>query len=470
MKKIILFEINEIPTFILDYYTEKYPQSTLSKVLPQCHQYETYVHDEGHLSPWITWSTLHRGVNNTLHEIADFGQNLDAVNQKYPPIWQILKQNGIKTGVFLSMHSFPPPADFMEYAFYVPDPFAGESKTNPPVLEPFQRFNLAMSRRSARNVDAGIDVSSATGMVGTLPKIGIRGSTLLRTAAHVLKERVRPTIKTRRRTYQSILAFDVFMDLMKQTQPQFATCFSNHVASAMHRYWAAAFPQHYTEYKMPEKWKQDYQGEIDFAMGVFDEFVKRLVSFAKEHDYVILFTSSMGQAATRAEVIATELYSHDFSVFLKNLGLQHFEIRNAMHPQYNFVALDSQTEELFRSRIAEFLINGQPLNYREKENGFFAVDLGHQNLSIQSVTFQGKPTSIQEFGLSNQAIEDQTGSTAYHIPEGILFVYDPKDLRAKPERKKGLDTRAFVPTIMKNFGLTPPQYASQQTIDALKLV
>ncbi len=464
MRNLILFEVNEVPTFILDHYSRRHPDSRLTKVLSQSAQYETYVYNEGHLSPWITWPTLHRGVSNTLHKINDFGEDLTEVDVVYPPIWKILQSHGIRTGVFLSMHSYPPPADYMEYAFYVPDPFAGESKTNPPVLEPFQRFNLAMSRRSMRNVDAGIDVASAKGLVGTLPKIGIRGATLARTAAHVVRERIRPVLKTRRRTFQSILAFDVFMDLMRKKRPQFATFFTNHVASAMHRYWAAAFPEHYQDYRMPQQWKKDYQGEVDFAMGVFDEFVGRITEFARAYDYVILFASSMGQAATRAEIVSTELYSKNFSRFLEKLGLERFELRHAMHPQYNFVANDEETASLFRQRIGEFLINGLPLNYREKEHGFFAVDLGHQNLKIQSVTFMGQPVSLEEFGLSNEPIEDETGSTAYHIPEGSLFIYDPRDLSPKAPRQKGLDTRAFAPSILQNFGIAPTAYMSQSRI------
>ena len=39
-------------------------------------KYETLAEDVGHLSPWITWPSLHRGVSNEQHEISDFGMDL----------------------------------------------------------------------------------------------------------------------------------------------------------------------------------------------------------------------------------------------------------------------------------------------------------------------------------------------------------------------------------------------------------
>ena len=63
MQNIILFELNEVPFKVIDYYVNKYPNSTLAKILPKSHQYETVTDDQGHLHPWSTWPTLHRGIH-----------------------------------------------------------------------------------------------------------------------------------------------------------------------------------------------------------------------------------------------------------------------------------------------------------------------------------------------------------------------------------------------------------------------
>ena len=86
MKKIILFELNEVPFRIIDYFTDGHPESTLAKALPNCRKFETFSEDSGHLSPWTTWPTVHRGVPNDAHFIANFGQDLSEIDSEFPPV------------------------------------------------------------------------------------------------------------------------------------------------------------------------------------------------------------------------------------------------------------------------------------------------------------------------------------------------------------------------------------------------
>jgi hypothetical protein len=98
-RKIILYELNEVPFRVLDAFRAGFPGSSLAAKLPHCRQYETISEDSGELSPWITWPSLHRGVNNEIHQIHDFGQDLEQADRDYPPIWKILAQNGVRSGV-----------------------------------------------------------------------------------------------------------------------------------------------------------------------------------------------------------------------------------------------------------------------------------------------------------------------------------------------------------------------------------
>src|SRR6516164_8196265 len=61
-QKVIFFELNEVPFRILDEFCRWRPDSNLAKLLPRCTQFETVTEDEGHLSPWVTWPSLHRGI------------------------------------------------------------------------------------------------------------------------------------------------------------------------------------------------------------------------------------------------------------------------------------------------------------------------------------------------------------------------------------------------------------------------
>jgi hypothetical protein len=109
--------------------------------------------------------------------------------------------------------------------------------------------------------------------------LGIQPSTLSDLAKQAVEEKIAPWKKIRRRTYQAVLGFDVFMKLLSETKPQFCTFFTNHVASSMHRYWAAKFPDDYPEYGFDQRWRRTYGNEIDFTMRKVDKFLERLAHF-----------------------------------------------------------------------------------------------------------------------------------------------------------------------------------------------
>ncbi|MEN7546390.1 hypothetical protein AAG747_00630 [Rapidithrix thailandica] len=468
MRKIILFELNEVPFKVIDHYCKTHPKSTLAEIMKVSSQIETVTEDTGHLSPWITWPTLHRGVSNKHHQIKDFGEDLSGVNAKYPSIWEILINKGISTGVFASMHSFPAPANYKDYAFYVPDPFAGDSLAHPEKLMPFQQFNLAMSRKSGRNVDTGIDMKSATSLALSLPGLGIKSKTMMDVAGQLVAERTTPWKKTRRRTFQTVLAFDVYLKLLKKTAPAFSTYFSNHVASTMHRYWAATFPEDYKQYDLSQEWKQTYQGEIDFTMGKLNDFLQALIRFIDANpEYKLVMASSMGQKATIAEQLKTEVYCEDFNNFLRFFELPEgcWEIKPAMHPQYN-LTLDEPYIEPFKENLDQLEINGKPISYRLKGN-FFSIDLGHRNMDHEYVLYKGEKVPFEKLGITNIPIDDETGSTAYHVPEGSLVVYDPKDKTPKKERQYGVNSVTIVPSILDNFNIPVPKYMTSERIDCI---
>jgi len=315
-RKLIQFEINEVPWKVVNHYCTLKPQSTLATLLKVSYKYETITPDTGKLSPWITWPTFHRGVNNQKHSIADLNQEITEVNKTYPAVWELLKKYQIKTGVFGSLHSAPPPTDYKDYAFFIPDPFSSEKTASPQYVEAFQEFSLIMSRGSARNVSGDINIRAGLNVIMKFPQLGFRLITLGKIIKQLIDERTHSWKKGRRRTYQVVLSWDVFMKQLKYHEPEFTTFFSNHVASSMHRYWAAAFPEDYKTYNIDQNWVERYRGEIVFTMDIFDSFLTELKRFVDTHsDYRLILASSMGQAATNARMCETQLYMQNDKVF-----------------------------------------------------------------------------------------------------------------------------------------------------------
>ena len=112
----------------------------------------------------------------------------------------------------------------------------------------------------------------------------------------MVNERFDKTKLNRRRTYQSVLAFDVFIRQLEITKPAYSSFFTNHMASAMHRYWAATFTEDFDDFALSKDWIKSYSHEIDFAMNKSDHMFERLIDFTKKNkDYEIWLTGSMGQ-------------------------------------------------------------------------------------------------------------------------------------------------------------------------------
>lgn len=460
-KKIILFELNEVPQKVVDHFCKQRPSSTLARMLPDCRRHETYTEEIGSLSPWRTWPSLHRGVNDEKHMIVDFGQNLDEVDQAFPPIWKILEANGISTGLCGTLHSYPLPKRLEHYAFYIPDAFAAGSECFPRSIEAFQAFNLRMSRDSARNVSSQVPWQSAFQLLKHLPELGFKVSTAWDVGSQLVSERFQRWKVVRRRTYQSVVAFDVFMRQLQKTRPAFSSFFTNHVASSLHRYWAAAFPEDYEEFGYDGRWVKNYKSEIDFTMSKTDQFIARLKSFVDRNpEYAIWITTSMGQEATVALPLETQLYVQDLEKFVQALGVPagSWSKKPAMLPQVNLV-IHAPYIKTFREHLEKVEINGKPIGFRESEGGFFSIDLGHPNLIVSAdlVRVDGLAVSLESVGLENVEIKDKSGASAYHIPEGCLFIYDPRQ-SAKDQPVSQVSTLDIAPAILQNYQVQIPGY------------
>ena len=123
-----------------------------------------------------------------------------------------------------------------------------------------------MARQSARNVSTSIDWQTAVQFLASARSLGMRASTAIEIGKQLIAERFESWKRVRRRTYQPVIAFDLYLKQLEKTRPDFSNFFSNHVASAMHRYWAATFPDEYESFEMGDDWVARYRGEIEFSM------------------------------------------------------------------------------------------------------------------------------------------------------------------------------------------------------------
>lgn len=457
--RVVLFELNEVPLRVIDDFVRARPASALARALPLMRQYETLAEEPRTLSPWITWPSVHRGVSSAVHGIFHLGQATDEADAAAPPVWKLLAERGVAVGVFGSLHSHPMPADLSGYAFFVPDTFAADSDVFPEDLEPFQRFNLRMARESAKNVSARVPWGDALSLLARLPGMGLKPATALSLAGQLASERARPWTRVRRRTSQTEIAFDLFMRQLERTRPGFATFFTNHVASSMHRYWAAAYPGDYEESGYDEEWRARYRGEIAHCMARFDRMLFRLLDHvSRDKDCTLVVASSMGQAATVAQPVTTQVEVRDAARLMSALGLPDGAWRRepAMLPQLN-VFVEAPHRERVRAALRSLRVDSRPLAWDERSSGFFSLDFGHANLVERPglVTLGGAPVQrLDDVGLTNLVLDDATGTSAYHVPQGSLLVLDPKAIARSPRRAQ-VSALDVAPWILSRFGIAP---------------
>lgn len=468
MQPVVVLELNEVPWRVADWWVDRRPDAAIARLLDRSSQWTTVTPDEGHLSPWVTWPTLHRGVPNTVHGIGHFGQDTADADRHAPPWWVTATEAGLRVGLFGLLHTGTLPDDVDRYAFFVPDTFAADPTTHPPELESFQAFNLSMARASARNVSTSVDTRAAARFLARAPRLGLRPATVARLAKQLVDERRRPETRVRRRSFQSVLAFDLFERQLRRTSPDAAAFFTNHVASAMHRYWAATFPADYPpeRFGFDDAWIARWSGELDEALGHADRMVDRLVAHAERTGALLVVTSSMGQQAAQGTPVNRQLYLRDIARLARagSVDPAAVERRPAMDPHVN-VRVDAPAElERFRTLLGSLTVGGRPIVWHEEGGGFVSLEFGQADDAIGEIRVGGVVHAPAELGFEVVEIEDEVASTGYHIPEGLLAVFDPTGRRALDQARTEVASTAVAPLLLETLGVAAPRHHQEPAV------
>ncbi len=119
--------------------------------------------------------------------------------------------------------------------------------------------------------------------------------------AQLAGEQLDQTKTSRRPIFQALVMWDAFRNLFDPIHPPaFTTFFTNHVASAMHRYWNSLFPEDFADNDCDRHLA--YLATMRFAMRVVDRILAEAMDFCSVNpDLIVVFATSMGQAAIRRD-------------------------------------------------------------------------------------------------------------------------------------------------------------------------
>ena len=453
-KGIILYELNEVPRALIEKYIQLRPQSTIAEILNHSNLFDTFTNDVGELHPWTTWPTIHRGVNNNLHNIQYINQELK-INNKYPPIWDILQKNEISVGVYGSLQSYPPIKSQL-IKFFLPDTFSPDSDAFPEQLEEFQRFNLAICKDN-KAVSNPIKPILYLEFLNLLAKDLISLKSCFKTIKHITSEIYSSKYKSRRSLLQPILNFDLYIKQLVKYQPKFTTYFTNHVAGMMHRYWI---------YLFNEKSNKDIfnKNSLIKSMDIADKQLKKLLEISKSHNYNIIVTSSMGQKSRNNISPSLDICLNSLSKLCKSIGIKPINYCElpAMQPDICIKCSNKEALTLLRHNIRKI---------RDTKNNNILVERYEPidlNLNISVVMtrnfYQDQIIMVdgveKELGDTGFRIVNRDPGTAYHCPEGVLFTYgdDLFNNIFKNLNNPVIDTTKIAPIILNYFDIGLPSY------------
>jgi hypothetical protein len=466
-RDVILYELNEVPWRVVDYYIERRPDSHMAALLRGGQCLTTHHDDSAHLSPERTWPTLHTSTYD--HNSFDLGQ--DPATFRGDPIWDVADRAGLSVGIFGPMQSWPA-RQFGSGGFYIPDTFSQDSKTYPASLQKFQEFNLAMTVELGFSSDAPLKPKALLAEGFDIARRGLTPGSAFTVAAHLASEKRDSRYKARRPALQALLAFDLYWRLHRKHRPRLSIFFTNHVAAMMHRYWGDAMPDYTDSYEYTTD--EVFGGFIMTAMDYTDRQLGRIRKYlAANPESLLVVAASMGQGP-----IPTGAFSDRDLFVLENpaqllsrLGLQSAESSLAMFPGISLVFADEAAareaitpvesiktddgQQLFSSPVFPRRREGKTATFTRRTllphppSIKLDADSGqHSRLRYRPLGTDSELVATPaELGLAARQIPGG-GNTAYHTAEGILLAYGA-GISPNPSRKK-VDVLDVGPSLLAN--------------------
>jgi len=426
-RKVLLLEFNEITWTIIDPMIARGRLPNLARLRsegtwgsPEALELPPY------LDPWITWVTLHTGVGREVHGASVLEQDSRTIAAKRT--WDYAVEAGRSVGVFGSISAYPPrPVP----GFMVPGPFAPGPETYPAYIAPLQALNRRYTQAHNKVAREGSPLEMLK-EGAEIFRLGLRPKTAWRIGQQLLRERIQPHSKWKRVVLQPLINCDVFENLYRRYQPDFATWHTNHAAHFMHHYWRAMDDSQFPVSATPEE-KMKYGDAVEYGYEICDELLGRFVELVDENTVLVL-ASSMGQ-----QPYVHELYPEgkipvrfkDLGAILDIVGAKGVkEMVPTMLPQWNVRIPDAAHRAQVASRLRAARCQGgtHPDAITVEETGDI-LTLTPRGLSSRSgevrYFFPDSPGAKTEGYLLEElfACDVPTPKEGMHHPRGLLVFY-----------------------------------------------
>ena len=423
---LIVYELNEVPWEIVDFYTNRRPRSALADLVGDPGvQSVTTVSDESpvDLQPWRSWPTLHRSLWTRDHNSWDLGQDPDTFHGV--DLWTVAARAGRKVGVFGALQSWPPRR--FPGGFHVPDTFARTPATFPASLGRFQAFNLAMTSENRFAARAGLPIRQLPFIAADMLRNGLTIGSAFRLGTQLAGERLDPSRAAIRPVMQALPGFDLFWRLHQRHEPELSIFFTNHVASMLHRYWADTLPR---EGATSADRLGPGASSVLTALDIFDGQLRRMLRWQRaKSGRALVICSSMGQERVEQRDMGESLVVADADRLATALGIVDAEPGMGMYPAQALTFATPAAAEAALERLRSVSHSGGAMFRELRQNGrsvSFEIDYLSDAATLgRMASFAADDGSRTEISISNLGIEVRTrpsgGNTGEHTPRGILI-------------------------------------------------
>ncbi|NUP11643.1 MAG: hypothetical protein HOW73_36820 [Polyangiaceae bacterium] len=457
-RRVLLLEFNELTYTIIDPLIERGKLPNFAKLKREgTWSAPDAVERPPHLDPWITWVTVHTGVDSSQHGAFVLEQDSDTIRAKRS--WDYAVEAGKSVGIFGSISAYPPrPVP----GFMIPGPFAPSNDTYPPYAAPIQALNRKYTQVHQKNEkeDSIFDMMKrGVDLLG----LGLKPATCARIARQLAHEKIDPHVKWRRVCLQPLINFDFFEALYKRYQPDYATWHTNHAAHYMHHYWRAWDDSKFLGPASPEE-KKHYGKAVEYGYEIADELLGRFVQLV-DRDTVLILKTSMGQ-----QPFAKEMYKDgkivvrfkNFERFLQTAGIEGAsDLVPTMIPQWNVRFKDAEQRKRAIDRLEGIRAVGATFErgVSVEENGeiLTVTPFGLAKREGEIRYFLDRTPGAKKEGYLIEelfAVDTPTPKEGYHHPTGVLMMWGEgisKGLHL--ERTTNLD---IAPTILSLMNVPIP--------------
>lgn len=457
-RKVLLLEFNEITWTVADRFMRDGKMPNLARMraegtaaAPEALERPPF------LDPWISWVTVHTGVDRSVHGAMVLEQDLNTIRAKRT--WDYALDAGKSVGVFGSVGAYPPrPVP----GFMVPGPFAPGPETYPEFLKPVQALNRKYTQVHHKNTAPDTLMAMAKQGVDLL-RLGLRPETCARIALQLATERVQPHMHWKRVTLQPLVNYDFFAGLYDKFRPDFATWHSNHAAHFMHHYWRAWDDTGFGTPATPAERKK-FGGAMEHGYRVVDDLLGRFIDLVDD-DTVIVVASALGQ-----KPYSNDLYPEgkicvkfkDVRQVLELVGAKGVsDVVPVMDPQWN-VKIPDATE---RARVRDALLavrrenapTPDAITVEEVGEILTITPRGVAKLDLAmryTFALEGGATRVFTFDELFRGYGD-TPKEGMHDPTGMLLIHGPGIERGLfLDHTNDLDV---APTILSLMGIPVPE-------------